>query len=96
MNGYREVKMGQICEQDLENKDNVNRPAHYTQGGIECIDAIKAAMTPEAFRGFLKGNIQKYMWRYEKKNGLEDLKKARWYLDRLIGEMEELNCDKGK
>ena len=76
--------------------DNVNRPAHYTQGGIECIDAIKAAMTPEAFRGFLKGNIQKYVWRYEKKNGLEDLKKARWYLDRLIGEMEELNCDKGK
>ena len=92
--------MRQICEQEnlsgamaragftAEDKDNVNRPAHYTQGGIECIDAIKAAMTPEAFRGFLKGNIQKYMWRYEKKNGLEDLKKARWYLDRLIGEME--------
>ena len=53
-------------------------------GGIECIDTIEASMTPEAFKGYLKGNIQKYMWRYEAKKGVEDLKKAEWYLNRLL------------
>ena len=47
--------------------DAVNHPSHYTGGDIECIDAIKASMTNEAFLGYLKGNIQKYLWRYEKK-----------------------------
>ncbi|HBC8710051.1 TPA: DUF3310 domain-containing protein [Proteus mirabilis] len=56
--------------------DNVNNPPHYASGDIECIDAIKASMTKEAFLGYLKGNIQKYVWRYEKKiNPVEDLKK---------------------
>lgn len=73
--------------------DNVNHPSHYTTGCIECIDAMKASMTSEAFLGYLKGNIQKYLWRYEKKLApAEDLKKARWYLDRLIAEVE--SCDK--
>uniref|UniRef100_A0AAU7VHB8 DUF3310 domain-containing protein n=1 Tax=Escherichia phage vB_EcoS_P1338 TaxID=3161150 RepID=A0AAU7VHB8_9CAUD len=65
-------------------KDMVNQPTHYTSGGIECLDAIRASMTEEAFKGFLKGNVLKYMWRYEKKfNPTEDLKKAQWYLKRL-------------
>ena len=65
--------------------DPVNSPSHYDSGGIECIDAIKASMSHEEFLGYLKGNVQKYMWRYEKKvNPSEDLKKARWYLDKLI------------
>ena len=69
--------------------DPVNRPAHYASGGVECIEAIKASMSREAFLGYLKGNVQKYLWRYEKKaNPVEDLKKARWYLDRLIAEQE--------
>lgn len=69
--------------------DPVNRPTHYASGGIECIVAIKASMSQEAFLGYLKGNVQKYLWRYEKKvNPVEDLKKARWYLDRLIAEQE--------
>lgn len=56
--------------------DNVNNPSHYASGDIECIDAIKASMTNEAFLGYLKGNIQKYVWRYEKKiNPVEDLKR---------------------
>jgi hypothetical protein len=63
--------------------DKVNKPAHY-QGSIECIDAIESAMTKEAFRGYLKGNIIKYVWRYDRKNGVEDLEKAQWYLKRLI------------
>lgn len=69
--------------------DSVNRPTHYASGGIECIEAIKASMGQEAFLGYLKGNVQKYLWRYEKKvNPVEDLKKARWYLERLIAEQE--------
>ena len=63
--------------------DNVNHPPH-NQGDVECIDAIEASMTPEAFAGYCKGNILKYMWRYEKKDQLEGLLKARWYLNKLI------------
>ena len=69
--------------------DPVNSPSHYASGGVECIDAIKASMSHDAFLGYLKGNVQKYMWRYEKKvNPSEDLKKARWYLDKLIEEQK--------
>ena len=69
--------------------DMVEQPMHYASGEIECIDAIRASMTKEAFCGYLKGNVQKYMWRYEKKiNPAEDIKKARWYSERLIKELE--------
>lgn len=68
--------------------DAVNSPAHYTSGGIECIDCIKAALG-ENFIGFLIGNVFKYCYRYRNKNGLEDLKKAAWYLDRAIKEIED-------
>ena len=66
--------------------DPVNNPAHYADsfGGIQCIDAIETSMSTEEFKGFLKGNVQKYVWRYSQKNGAEDLKKAKWYLERLI------------
>ena len=68
--------------------DLVNRPAHYRQGGVDCIEAIEASMSREEFQGYLKGNLQKYIWRYRHKNGVEDLRKARWYLDRLIASVE--------
>lgn len=68
--------------------DVVNKPAHYRQGGVECIEAIEASMSREEFQGYLKGNLQKYTWRYRHKNGIEDLRKARWYLDRLIASVE--------
>ena len=68
--------------------DSVNRPVHYASGGIEAIEALESSMSPEAFRGFLKGNVIKYVWRYEQKNGLEDLKKAKWYLKALIFALE--------
>lgn len=68
--------------------DAVNHPAHYTAGGIECIDAITAALechgNPVA--AFLTGQVLKYMWRWPMKGGREDLRKARWYLDRLLDE----------
>lgn len=70
--------------------DAVNHPSHYTNGGIECIAAIKASMSAEEYRGYLKGNVLKYLWRYESKGKpAEDLKKARVYLDWLIKEVEE-------
>lgn len=69
--------------------DNVNHPFHYTQGGIECLDAIEASMTPSQYQSYLKGNIIKYLWRYEHKNGLEDVKKAQFYLNRMIESIEK-------
>ena len=70
--------------------DNVNHPAHYTQGGIECIEAIKAATVGlEGIEAVCTGNAIKYIWRWKQKNGIEDLKKARWYVDRLIEEGEK-------
>jgi len=69
--------------------DVVNSPPHYKAGGIEAIEGIEASMAPEAYAGYLKGNVMKYLWRYEKKGKpIEDLKKARWYLDRLIQKVE--------
>lgn len=65
--------------------DNIN-PNHYKIGGIETIDYLKAKMTDEQFKGFLIGNILKYVSRYPHKNGIEDLKKANWYLNKLIEE----------
>ena len=66
---------------------------HYKQGGIECIDAIKASMSAEQFKGFCKGNVIKYLWRYEHKGGKEDLKKAWDYLGWLVTAVsEEVNA----
>ena len=73
----------------LRKKDNVNHPAHYTQGGIECIDALKAATVGKTgIEAICVGNVIKYLWRYEEKNGLEDVEKARWYLERLLEEVK--------
>lgn len=70
--------------------DNINKPSHY-QGrfGMESIDALRNFMTPEQLNGFYLGNALKYQLRFQKKNGLEDLKKARKNLDWLIEEMED-------
>ena len=69
--------------------DNVQHPSHYTAGGIECIQAIKASMSQLEYEGYLKGNAVKYLWRFRQKNGLEDLKKAQVYLNWLIKELVE-------
>jgi|TARA_Y100000296_G_C5105578_1_gene222373 hypothetical protein len=68
--------------------DMVNNPPHYNKHGIECIKAIEAALTEEEFKGYIKGNVLKYTWRENYKNKLEDLKKAAWYLNRLIESLE--------
>ena len=78
------------CCNKEPNIDMVNHPAHYTQGGIECIDALKSAtVSKTGIEAVCTANVIKYLWRYEEKNGIEDVKKARWYIDRLIKELEE-------
>ena len=65
--------------------DNVNHPDHYTQGKVECLDAIEAATTGlVGIEAVLTGQVMKYMWRWKRKNGVEDLQKAQFYLNRLI------------
>jgi hypothetical protein len=73
-----------------QNHDAVNHPNHYCKGGVECLDAIKAALG-DKYEGFLAGNVLKYVYRYPDKNGVEDCKKALFYLDKLI---EELSNEK--
>lgn len=70
-------------------KDNVNHPAHYTNGGIECIDAMIATTGVEQVKSFCRLNAFKYIWRADKKNHLEDIKKAVWYLNKYIELSEE-------
>ena len=82
-----------VIEQDCIDgrllEDMVNSPNHYTSGSIECIDGIEASMSAEAFKGYCKGAALKYLWRYERKDkSLEDLKKAQWYLNKLIEEVK--------
>lgn len=69
--------------------DLIDQQDHYTNNGIQPIQIMKANMTKEKYRGFLEGNILKYPLRYEDKNGLEDLKKAKTYLTWLIEDIEE-------
>ena len=67
--------------------DVINKPPHY-QGEVEAIDSIKASMSYEAFKGYCQGNALKYIIRYDRKNGVEDLRKAEWYINRLIKHLE--------
>lgn len=65
-------------------EDIVNSPDHYTSGQVECIDAIQSALTNDEYRGYLKGNILKYIWRERLKNGAQDVQKSVWYSTELI------------
>lgn len=70
-------------EEEKKKVDMVNSPAHYNEANIETIDIIQS-VTGDGFETYLQGNILKYICRYKYKNGVEDLEKARWYLNRLI------------
>lgn len=75
--------------QPKEVVDWVNHPPHYKgETGIECIEAIEAALTPEEFRGYIKGNCIKYVWRERGKGGKESLEKANWHLTRLLNAID--------
>ena len=73
-------------------RDDVSSPVHYNKGSIECIEAIEASSTKEEYEGYLRNNVLKYVWRFRYKDNIKDLRKARWYLDKLIGSVEKL-CD---
>ena len=71
-------------------RKTVEQPDHYNKGAIEAIEAIKASMPKHEFKGYLKGNALKYLWRYDYKGKpVEDLRKCRWYIDRLIQELND-------
>lgn len=79
--------MEKMAQQAFGETDMVNSPSHYNQSGIECIAAIQAALGPN-FKYYLQGNIMKYLWRFDYKGKpLEDLQKAKWYLDTLLEDM---------
>lgn len=76
VNNTRETKEAKL--------DNVNHPTHYNKGTMECLDVIKACLSNSEFKGFLKGNVLKYMYRKgDKGDALEDLNKACWYAKKL-------------
>jgi aspartyl/asparaginyl beta-hydroxylase (cupin superfamily) len=68
--------------------DKIN-PDYYKNKAIETIEVIKNELTSDEFRGYLKGQIFKYLARHRLKNGIEDLKKAQWYMNYLVKFEEE-------
>lgn len=84
-------------EQSSKEYDPVNRPEYYASGSLECIDWIEAELTPEEFRGYLKGTVMKYLWRHEnKENPVMDLGKAGWYINKLKEHFEKLQNEEKK
>ena len=99
-NEVSDVKFSQYdlitCKNDeleLEKEnETVSHPAHYCQGGVECIDALEAATTGlQGIEAVCTANAIKYLWRWKHKNGVTDLHKAQWYIDRLIKQQEQSN-----
>ena len=73
--------------------DNVNHPSHYTQGGIECIEAIKASLGIDGFCDYCKGNVIKYHWRWKNKGGVEDIQKAQVYLGWMLDSAKAMDWE---
>jgi len=74
----------------MANNDPVNKPSHYTAGKVECIEAVESATTElTGIQAYATGNAIKYLWRWKRKNGLEDLEKAKWYIERLISDVRQ-------
>lgn len=84
------IELPKEATESSNKPDVVNHPQHYTQGGIECIDALKAATVGKrGIEAVCVANVIKYLWRYEEKNGIEDVRKAKWYIERLLKELEK-------
>ena len=91
---YEEPQVGKLFHPSDAPQEScpVENPDHYNTGAIEAIEAIKASMPTDQFFGYLKGNVMKYLWRYDyKEKPIEDLRKADWYLNRLIDALIEDN-----
>ncbi|OUW92597.1 MAG: hypothetical protein CBD88_08360 [Flavobacteriales bacterium TMED228] len=95
LNNSSKRELAWLDEEDSTEFDSVHKPEHYNNSGLECIDAIKGMLTPDEYIGYLRGNSLKYLWRFRYKNKpIEDLRKARWYEERLISYMLEHPSDK--
>ena len=77
-----------MWEAAVKEKDNVNHPSHYETGKFECIDVMVETQGVEAVKAFCVCNAFKYLYRHKNKNGIEDVKKAIWYLNKLV-DLEE-------
>ena len=87
----RDMTRDELCKIPLAANDKVNHPAHYTAGKVECIDALESAtVNLTGIEAVCTANAIKYLWRWKQKNGVEDLQKAKWYIERLIREQEDL------
>ena len=84
-----EALLGEVKGVYIGDDDPVNHPSHYTQGRFEVIDVIEDTLGADSFRGYCLGNVIKYTLRHEYKGGTEDLRKAQWYLNRLLGGLDE-------
>ena len=83
----KEMVVDAVRFDGIAKEDVVNKPKHYNNGNVEAIEAIKASMSSTEFKGYLKGNVLKYLWRYSYKNKpVEDLQKCKWYLEKLLQE----------
>lgn len=81
--------MHECAEFQLEQTDSVNHPNHYTQGGIECVDAMKACVSGlNEMEAVCTSHALKYLWRWKHKNGAEDIRKCIWWLERLLKEID--------
>jgi hypothetical protein len=74
--------------------DVVNHPSHYCTGKFECIEVMTEVFGKEAVQAFCRCNAFKYLYRSDRKNGIEDIKKARWYINKFIDLEEELKNEK--
>lgn len=73
----------------VKTDDNVQHPSHYTQGKVECIEALESATAGlSGIEAVCTANAIKYLWRWKRKNGIEDVKKAQWYINHLIKHLE--------
>ena len=93
---YDEIPLNAKETPSKPKDDLVNHPSHYTQGGVECIEAIRSALGEDGFQASCVANVIKYVWRYKKKNGLQDLAKAQVYLSWLIESVEKETNSSGK
>ena len=90
-NSYSDTIKNNTREAKEVKLDNVNHPSHYNKGAMECLDVIKACLTNSEFKGFLEGNVIKYMYRKgDKGDALEDLNKACWYAKKLMEQEDDL------
>lgn len=89
--GKQRVKAFKVLGGKVVSYDAIN-PSHYTKSGIQPIDYLKSMLTQDEYHGYLRGSITKYLHRYTEKNGIEDLRKAQWFLGRLIVEVEDNGC----